>query len=225
MGILISTTLILLWGGHLAYILLNITPDAGNIWMYFHILVQTYLFTGLFITAHDAMHGNISSSRAASTSFGYIASFLFAGMYYKRLLKNHRLHHKHAASEGDPDFYAGSQNFLKWWAVFMWRYLTVIQLVIMAVFFNLLILIPGVNEITALLYWALPAVLATLQLFWVGVYWPHRLPHTDNMGQHRARTQVKNHLWAMLSCYFFGYHREHHNNPRVPWWLLHKSKK
>ncbi len=224
MGILISTTVLLLWGGHLAYVLLNITPGLANLWMYIHILVQAYLFTGLFITAHDAMHGNISLRRWVNTVYGYLASFLFAGMYYRTLRKNHGLHHKHAATADDPDFYAGSQNFFKWWIVFMWRYVTIIQLIIMAVFFNLLILIPGVNEAVALLYWALPAVLATMQLFWVGVYWPHRLPHTKAMGQHKARTQIKNHLWAMLSCYFFGYHREHHNNPRIPWWQLYKSK-
>lgn len=224
MGIVISTTIILLWGGHLYYALTHVTADPGNPWMYIHILLQAYLFTGLFITAHDAMHGNISSSRRVNTVYGYLASFLFAGMYYRRLRKNHGLHHKHVATVDDPDYFAGSQNFIRWWAVFMWRYVTLVQLVIMAVFFNLLILIPGIKETAALVYWALPAVLGTLQLFWVGVYWPHRLPHTHDMGPHKARTQIKNHLWAMVSCYFFGYHREHHNNPRVPWWQLYKSK-
>ncbi len=224
MGILISATVILLWGGHLAYTLQSITPSFSNPWMYIHIILQAYLFTGLFITAHDAMHGNISSSRRVNTILGYLASFLFAGMYYKTLRMNHGLHHKDPATENDPDFYVGSQNFVKWWAVFMWRYVTIVQLVIMAIFFNLLIVIPGVTQVDAILFWALPAILSTMQLFLVGVYWPHRLPHHESMGTHRARTQIKNHLWAMLSCYFFGYHREHHNSPRTPWWLLYKSK-
>ena len=224
MGILIAISIIVLWALHLVYILLNITPAANNPWMYLHIVLQAYLYTGLFITAHDAMHGNISSKKQVNTFFGYLASFLFAGMYYRRLRKNHGRHHKYSASEQDPDFYAGSQNFLKWWAVFMWRYVTIIQLVIMAGIYNVLIRIPGVSDLDALLFWALPAIMGTLQLFWAGVYWPHRLPHKEKMGRHRARTQSKNHLWAMLSCYFFGYHREHHNNPRIPWWQLYKSK-
>lgn len=224
MGILIAIAIILLWGTHLAYILLSIEVSHANPWMYIHILVQAYLFTGLFITAHDAMHGNISSKKRVNTFFGYLSSFLFAGMHYRRLRKNHGRHHKYAATAEDPDFFAGSQHFLKWWAVFMWRYVTIIQLVIMAVIYNVLILIPGVTESRALLYWALPAILATMQLFWVGVYWPHRLPHKEGMGSHRTRTQKKNHAWAMLSCYFFGYHREHHNDPRIPWWQLYKTK-
>ncbi len=224
MGILIAIAVIFFWGMHLAYILLNTEVSLTNPWMYMHILLQAYLFTGLFITAHDAMHGNISSKKRVNTVFGFLASFLFAGLYYPRLRKNHGKHHKFVASAGDPDYYAGSRHFLKWWGVFMWRYLSIIQLVIMAVIFNALILIPGVSESRALLYWALPAVLATLQLFWVGVYWPHRLPHKKEMGPHRARTQHKNHFWAMLSCYFFGYHREHHNNPRIPWWQLYAMK-
>ncbi|MDR4987965.1 MAG: fatty acid desaturase [Bacteroidales bacterium] len=224
MGVFISTLVILLWGGHLYYMLLYVEPGVANPWMYVHILVQSYLFTGLFITAHDAMHGTVSTSRVVNSIYGNLASFLFAGMHYKRLRRNHGKHHKYAATVQDPDFYAGSQHFFVWWVVFMWRYVTLIQLVIMAVFFNLLILIPGVNELVALLYWALPAILGTLQLFWVGVYWPHRLPHTELMGPHKARTQRKNHFLAMISCYFFGYHREHHNNPRIPWWQLYKTK-
>ncbi len=224
MGIVIATSLILLWGIHLFYILLYVETSLSNPWMYAHILLQAYLYTGLFITGHDAMHGNISKLRIVNSFFGYLSGFLFAGMYYPRLRKNHGKHHRYAATDEDPDFYEGSQNFWKWWAVFMYRYVTVAQLVVMAVFYNLLLLIPGVDDRTALLYWALPAILGTLQLFWVGVYWPHRLPHTPEMGPHKARTQAKNHAWAMLSCYFFGYHREHHLNPRIPWWQLHKVK-
>ncbi len=224
MGILIATSLILLWGVHLFYILLYVEASLSNPWMYAHILLQAYFYTGLFITGHDAMHGNISKLRVVNSFFGYLSGFLFAGMYYPRLRKNHGKHHRYAATEGDPDFYEGSQNFWKWWAVFMYRYVTVAQLVVMAIFYNLLLLIPGVDDLTALLYWALPAILGTLQLFWVGVYWPHRLPHTAEMGPHKARTQAKNHAWAMLSCYFFGYHREHHINPRIPWWQLYKAK-
>ncbi len=222
MGIFFATAVILLWGGHLAWMLFFLPFSLSNPWMYLHILLQAYLYTGLFITGHDAMHGNISRKKWVNTLFGNLSTYLFAGLSYKRLRKNHGLHHKHPAEARDPDFYAGSQNFVKWWAVFMWRYLSIVQLVIMAVVYNLLIL--AFYELKVLMYWALPAVLGTLQLFWVGVYWPHRLPHLPPMEPHKARTQRKNHFWAMLSCYFFGYHWEHHQDPRVPWWRLYKSK-
>ena len=222
MGIVTSMAIILLWAAHLAYMLFYVPMSFDNPWMYFHILVQGYLYTGLFITGHDAMHGNLVRSKKGNTIIGTLAVFLFAGLSYRRLRKNHGLHHKHPASEKDPDFYTGSQNFWKWWGVFMWRYLTLVQLLIMAVLYNILILYFA--DLKVLIYWALPAVLGTLQLFYVGVYWPHRKPHLEEMGPHKARTQPKNHLWAMLSCYFFGYHREHHNDPGISWWQLYKTK-
>ncbi len=224
MGIFIAIAVILIWGGHLAYMLLRLEPSWSNPWMYAHILIQAYLYTGLFITGHDAMHGNIHPSKKVNQVLGTIAVGLFAGMSYKMLRKNHGLHHKHPASEKDPDFYVKSQNFFAWWAMFMWRYLTIMQLVIMAVIYNVLVHLLKLDNTAVLLYWALPAILGTFQLFAAGVYWPHRLPHLPEMGPHKARTLGKNHLWAMLSCYFFGYHREHHNDPRVSWWQLYKTK-
>lgn len=225
MGIFIAILIVLCWAAHLAWMLFFVEFSATNPWMYLHILIQAYLYTGLFITGHDAMHGNIADKKWINTLLGNIAVFLFAGMSYGRLRKNHGLHHKFVASEGDPDFYVNSQNFWKWWAVFMWRYLTIVQIVIMAVLFNLfLYFFPAWSETKILVYWALPAILGTLQLFYVGVYWPHRLPHTPEMGDYKARTQKKNHLWAMLSCYFFGYHYEHHHDQHIAWWQLYMTK-
>jgi beta-carotene ketolase (CrtW type) len=28
----------------------------------------------------------------------------------------------------------------------------------------------------------------------------------------------------MMSCWFFGYHWEHHEHPRLPWWQLYSTK-
>jgi beta-carotene ketolase (CrtW type) len=82
----------------------------------------------------------------------------------------------------------------------------------------------GFPGLTLLVYWIIPAFLATFQLFYFGTFVPHRKPHTAQMGKHRARTLRKNHLWAMLSCYFFGYHYEHHACPGKPWWQLYRVK-
>jgi beta-carotene ketolase (CrtW type) len=222
MGTLIALLILSLWGGHLFYSLNHVAVDFASPWLYAHILIQTYLYTGLFITSHDAMHGTVSRIRWLNKGIGAVSLMLYAGMWYPRLLKNHKLHHRDPASETDPDFYTGSQNFWVWWLTFMFRYLTWAQLIIIAVLYNVLKI--WFSDLQLWLLWVLPAILSTLQLFYFGTYLPHRLPHEQEMKPHRARTQKKNHLWAMVSCYFFGYHYEHHQSPGTPWWQLYKTK-
>ncbi|MCF8219629.1 MAG: fatty acid desaturase [Bacteroidales bacterium] len=224
MGVFLAILIIAVWGGHLAYILTSVDVSLANPWMYLHILLQTYFYTGLFITGHDAMHGTVSAKRKVNEILGSLAVFLFAGMSYKRLKKNHGKHHKYVATENDPDYYTGNQNFFVWWATFMWRYLTVIQIIIMAALYNIFVWVLNIPEPNVIVFWIVPAILGTLQLFYVGTFLPHQRPHDEYMQPHKARTQKKNHLWAMLSCYFFGYHYEHHESPRTPWWQLYKSK-
>jgi beta-carotene/zeaxanthin 4-ketolase len=104
----------------------------------------------------------------------------------------------------------------------MIQYITVWQVLIMAVLFNIGLI--WFNEPRLFLLWILPSVLSTFQLFYFGTYLPHRLPHSDTMTPHMARSQPRNHLVAMLTCYFFGYHYEHHASPRTPWWKLYRIK-
>jgi beta-carotene ketolase (CrtW type) len=104
----------------------------------------------------------------------------------------------------------------------MFRYTTVKQIIVMAIVFNVLKI--WFTESNILLFWVVPALLASMQLFYFGTYLPHRKPHNEDMEPHKARTQKKNHLWAMLSCYFFGYHYEHHDDVHIPWWQLYKTK-
>jgi beta-carotene ketolase (CrtW type) len=93
----------------------------------------------------------------------------------------------------------------------------------MAVLFNVLeIWFPASKLIW---FWVIPAVLSTIQLFYFGTYLPHRRPHSDEMQPHNARTLKRNHFLAMISCYFFGYHFEHHESPGIPWWKLYQYKK
>lgn len=222
MGVVIALAIMGLWGGHLFYILSFVEVSWQSPWMYLHMLIQAYLYTGLFITGHDAMHRTVSNIKWLNNSIGYIAVFLFAGMYYPRLIKNHWEHHKHPGSEKDPDYYVKSRNFWVWWFMFMVRYTTFWQILAMAIMFNLLKLQFAVPSLVV--FWIIPAFLGTFQLFYFGTFLPHRQPHTSEMGKHKARTQKKNHLWAMLSCYFFGYHYEHHTAPGTPWWKLYKAK-
>jgi len=223
MGVLIALIIILFWGTHLFYLLSSFEVSFSNPLQYFHILLQGYLYTGLFITGHDAMHRLVSKNNKLNKIIGQLSTFLFAALSYNRLVNNHFMHHKYPGTEKDPDYSIRSHNFFVWYFTFMYRYATILQLVMMAVIFNVLkIWFP---EINIWMFWVVPAFLGSLQLFYFGTYLPHRKPHKVNMEPHKARTQSKNHLWAMLSCYFFGYHFEHHDDVRVPWWKLYKTKK
>jgi beta-carotene ketolase (CrtW type) len=224
MGVLIALTIMLAWAAHLVYILTSVEVSLTNPWMYLHVLIQGYLYTGLFITGHDAMHRLVSKNKFVNNAIGYAAVFLFAGMSYRKLIKNHWDHHRFPASEKDPDYYVKSQSFWPWWFMFMVRYTTIFQLVVMAVAYNLMFRFADIPQANLIVFWIVPAFLGTFQLFYFGTFIPHKEPHTEEMGKHRARTLRKNHLWAMLSCYFFGYHWEHHQWPGVPWWQLYKKK-
>ena len=224
MALLIALAVIILFIGHLAWILSVEYVDITAISTYIHILVQAYLYTGLFITAHDSMHGATSRNRKINNAIGQVALWLFAAFRYPSMFSKHMAHHRNPGTEKDPDFYVKSQNPIRWFFHFFFNYITVVQIFTMAALFNVgryLLDIPITNLI---FYWVIPAFLATFQLFYFGTYRPHRLPHTLEMEPHRARTQRKNHLWALLSCWFFGYHWEHHEYPRTPWWQLYTKK-
>jgi beta-carotene ketolase (CrtW type) len=222
MGVIIAISIIFMWGTHLFYMLNFVEVNFSSPVLYLHLIIQTYLFTGLFITSHDSMHRTVSGRKWLNNSIGFLSLILYAGMWYPRLLKNHKLHHQNPGTETDPDFNTSSQNYWVWWFSFMLRYITLVQIVIMAVFYNILKIWFG--DLQLWILWIAPAILSTLQLFYFGTYLPHRLPHKEDMQPHKARTQKKNHVWAMISCYFFGYHYEHHESPGTPWWLLYKTK-
>ena len=222
MGILVAILIVVIWLIHLAYSLVFVSVSYTSGWMYVHLIVQAYLYTGLFITGHDAMHGLIAKRRSVNTVFGWISSMLFAGLSYSRLRKNHFLHHQFPGTEKDPDFFVKSQNFFAWWFMFLKRYATIGQFLFMAIMFNILKI--WIEPLSLVIFWMLPAFIATFQLFFVGTFLPHRKPHEDYMIPHKARSQKGPHWWAMLSCYFFGYHWEHHEEPQTPWWKLYKLK-
>lgn len=222
MGLVIASVIILMWAGHLIYSFLSVPAVPASPMMYIHMLIQTYLYTGLFITAHDAMHGTVSRRKRVNRLVGTVSLLLFAGMNYNKIIKNHHLHHKYPGSGNDPDFNTFSQNFGIWWFRFMMEYITLIQLAIMAIAFSILNI--WISQPALFAFWIIPAFLSTLQLFYFGTYLPHRYPHNEDMKPHNSRSQKKNHLWAMVSCYFFGYHNEHHESPGTPWWQLYKIK-
>ncbi len=222
MGLFIAIIILLFWLANLVYLLVFAEVSVTSPMLIVHVAIQTYLYTGLFITAHDSMHGLVSPNKKINKAIGQLATWLFAALSYSRLYEKHHLHHRFPGEERDPDYCSNSQNFWYWWYSFMKNYITLWQFITMALIFNVLQI--WVNQWNLILFWILPSILATFQLFYFGTYLPHRLPHTVPMLPHNARTQKGPHWWAMLSCYFFGYHFEHHELPHTPWWKLYQTK-
>ena len=162
-GVLIAIAIILAWLALLA-IGLSWEIDYSSPWLYVLILLQTHLYTGLFITAHDAMHGTVSKNRKLNTAMGHITALLFSYNFYHKLLPKHHEHHRFVATDKDPDYHKG--GFFAWYYSFLVQYLTIWQFLLMAITFNLLkLVLPTENLI---LLWMLPGLLATFQLFYFG---------------------------------------------------------
>lgn len=215
-GILVALAVIFGWAICLVS-LLGWNFSWNNPLVYIMILVQTHLYTGLFITAHDAMHGTVSSSGKFNLLIGQVCTALYAAFSFKKLMVKHHQHHRHVHSDLDPDYHEGS--FPVWYFHFMKEYMSVLQIVIMAVLFNILTI--WFTEVNILLFWVAPALLSTLQLFFFGTWLPH---HGEHQNIHHSRSLKKNHLVGFFSCYFFGYHYEHHEWPGTPWWKLWRMK-
>jgi beta-carotene ketolase (CrtW type) len=216
LGLLFATIVISCWVIS-TVLLMQWHFEWKNPLLYLLILLQMHLYTGLFITAHDAMHGTVSPKAIINKVVGQICTLFYAAFWYPKLYSKHHLHHKHVHTEEDPDYHHG--NFISWYIRFIRNYLSIWQVVFMAILFNVFkVWVPQQNLI---LFWVLPSLLSTLQLFYFGTYLPHKGEH-DN--RHHSTTQRKNHFVAFFTCYFFGYHYEHHDSPGTPWWLLWKMK-
>lgn len=222
-GLLAAAVVIASWLGCLAALLVVDLSDpvmlgVGPVGM----ALQTFLYTGLFITAHDAMHGSVAPNHKRLNDFiGTVAVTAYALFSFRRLHTRHWEHHDHPGSPGeDPDFHDGEhRGFFRWYFNFLTHYVTVWQIVGMAVVFNVLHHVVGIALPNLLLFWVAPAILSTFQLFYFGTYLPHREPH-DHDNPHNARSNAYSPFWSFVTCYHFGYHLEHHEHPGVPWWHL-----
>ncbi|MEG3437893.1 fatty acid desaturase [Pannus brasiliensis CCIBt3594] len=221
-GLAIALTIIALWSIILPVLL---SLNLREVWIGFiqiAILWQMFLDTGLFITAHDAMHGAVyRKNPKINHSIGALTCFLYCFFPYKELFKKHALHHNHPASELDPDYHDGRHsNPIAWYLYFMKSYWSWYQFIGMTVLYYISIRLFHVEPLNFWLLLAFPLILSSLQLFYFGTYLPHREPIEGYKTDNRARTIELPVFWSFLACYHFGYHNEHHQYPRVPWWQL-----
>ena len=221
-GLFIALTIIGLWGLSLAILLTRNVTQANIVLIPLGILCQTFFYTGLFITAHDAMHGAVDQARPRVNNLtGAIAVGLYALFSYRKLLEKHWAHHRTPASDTDPDFHDGEHSrFLGWYLRFMKEYLSWQQIIGMAIIFQIMEYLLGIPTLNLILFWVAPALLSTLQLFYFGTYLPHRTPKGGYNNPHRAQSNAYSTFWSFITCYHFGYHWEHHEYPYVPWWNL-----
>lgn len=201
-------------------------PDAQTPIAYLlcGVFIRTFLHTGLFIVAHEAIHTNISASWRINDAFGYVTAWSYALLPYKLLAKNHRLHHCFPATDRDPDHHGGKEKgFWAWYLKFMVTYqadgqawITLIGIgMIFCAFVSFQVSVANV-----VLFWVIPMVISSLQLFTFGIFLPHRQDNHAFACRHRTRSIDFPVFWSFITCYHFGYHLEHHLNPHLPWYRL-----
>ncbi len=183
---------------------------------------QCWLSVGLFIVAHDAMHGSLVPGHSRVNGvIGAFLLFIYAGFGWRKLRNAHFEHHQHVGTAADPDFNADNpRQFWPWYQLFLKRYfgwwsMAYVWTVVLGYF--LVFKVPMQN---IFLLYGLPAIASSLQLFYFGTYRPHRHESEAFADHHRARTNRYGWLASLFSCFHFGYHHEHHLSPSVPWWGL-----
>ena len=183
--------------------------------------LATFLYVGLFITAHDALHGTVAPGHPRlNRALGRIALALYAGFSERALAAAHARHHATPATGGDPDYSRG-ERYLPWLAGFAWHYLSLVQVAGLALVGNVLIHVCGVRPAQLVIVWVAPALASALQLFTFGTWLPHRTPPGGHADRHRARSLALSPIWSFLTCWHFGgRHHQHHLDPSLPWWRL-----
>ncbi len=229
MSLLLNGGLILGWGLSLALSLGTNTSQSPLWLLVVLVLLRAQLQTGLFIVAHDAMHGLLVPGRTRwNNTMGALALLLYAGLPFSACLRQHQRHHRAPGSAQDPDFPNDLQaGALDWYRQFLARYLSQTQMLLLLASWALVLAITSaVAEVPlAIAFWrvllfvTLPLLLSSLQLFVFGTFLPHRCQRRPEQRAHPISLNLPPWL-SLLACFHFGYHREHHDNPGLSWFEL-----
>lgn len=189
--------------------------------------VQCWLSVGMFIVAHDGMHGSLAPGHPRlNEGIGAALLLLYAGFGWTRMRDAHFAHHRGPGSLEDPDFDADHPSrFWPWYATFLRRYFGwrsgAYVVTVVTLYWALL----GVPLLNIVLLYGLPAIGSSLQLFYFGTYRPHRHDEHGFADRHNARTERFGTVASLATCFHFGYHHEHHLSPNVPWWGLPERRR
>ena len=229
MSLLLNGGLILGWGLSLALALETNTTQAPLWLLVVLVLLRTQLQTGLFIVAHDAMHGLLVPGRRRwNNAMGAFALLVYAGLPFAGCLRQHQRHHRAPGSLQDPDFPNDLEgSAISWYGQFLARYLSTRQMLLLLAGWGLTL---GLTVTAAevplavaiervLLFMTFPLLLSSLQLFVFGTFLPHRCQRKPERRAQPISLDLPPWL-SLLTCFHFGYHREHHNNPGLSWFEL-----
>ena len=198
---------------------------AGAGWLLAPVLIgaQGWLGGGLFIIAHDAIHGSLAVGRPrVNAAVGRLAVTLYnPGFAYRPLEQSHHAHHRAPGTAEDPDFHPDEPRaFAAWFLRFFRTYFGWTELARLAGVLLVYLVLLRVRPLNAALFWGLPAIASALQLFYFGTWLPHRHGDGGFIDHHRARSLEFAWLASLLAGFHFGYHLEHHRSPGTPWWAL-----
>ena len=228
-GLALAGLVVLAWlANHVAMVWV-LDPLARPVFMAAQFALQVWLSVGLFIIAHDAMHGSLAPGRRAlNEAVGSLALRLYAGFSFRALLPKHQDHHRFAGTEADPDFdHENPDRPVRWYLAFMGEYLswrlfgwvTLLATIYSTILFALHP--EGWWRWTHVFgFWLFPSLVASMQLFWFGTFLPHRHEAAAFGDRHNSRSNAYPAWLSLLTCFHFGYHHEHHLAPGVPWWRL-----
>lgn len=224
-SLVLAATILFAWIGSLIACLL-VSPHQLSWWgLFVVVLLRSQLQTGLFIVAHDAMHGVLWRERPPwNDAIGALALGLYAGLPYERCRRNHHRHHRLTASPGDPDFPADQRaGFWLWYSQFMAGYLCRRQMQTLlcgwALLGSVAIRLNTSAWISVVAFCVVPLLLSSLQLFLFGTYLPHRCQRWPRCARQPRSLDLP--VWlSLLTCFHFGYHREHHDHPGLSWFQL-----
>lgn len=222
---------------------LVLTALIGAVWIFIHIYnvffhslsahplitigliaCQCWLYTGLFICAHDAMHGTLAPKNPKlNDNIGRFILFYYAGFRFDMMKAAHMDHHEFPGTDKDPDFNAANpRKFWPWYFKFFTTYFGVPQFLTLFVI-TIAYLLLGASYANTIIMWAVPAILSSVQLFYFGTFLTHR--HKEAFpDHHNARSNNYPNWLSLLTCFHFGYHHEHHLYPHEPWWRLPTRK-
>ncbi|MGF1535160.1 MAG: fatty acid desaturase [Elainellaceae cyanobacterium] len=218
LGVAIALALIVGWGASVARLFSLDYAAYDWRWIAAAIFGHGFLYTGLFIVTHDAMHGSVCPcSPRLNHIIGAIAAYAYALFPYRILRQKHAIHHNHPTEAQDPDFHEGS--IVSWYFSFIQQYWGWSQFWGISFIVYPLMWFCHVHAVNLLLFWIFPFVISSLQLFFFGTYLPHRRG-SGYPSHHCARSLPLPWLLSLGACYHFGYHEEHHRYPQVPWWWL-----
>lgn len=186
--------------------------------------ILSFLFTGLFITGHDAMHGSVAPCFPRLNRWiGRISVSLYALFSYSKLKTQHHDHHRFSTGPKDPDYHEGS--FWSWYLQFFKHYFGWVQFFAICLVAQVPIHGFGVSPLNIYFFWVVPSLMSSLQLFYFGTYLPHRRPQEHGYeDQHHARNTSMPKWASLVSCFHFGgFHLVHHRFPWLAWWQLPKK--